>query len=196
MKLSLLKVVLPALLLSACASSPTVYTDSSPGTNFSQFHTYSWKQEPVDAPPLVKQRIVAAIDAQLQAKGWQRAASSATADVSLAAHVSTQDKKTIDTFYDGPDWSGWGWAPGWNPGWGPGWGGGWGMNTGMSTTTVQNYTVGTLVVDMFDNKTKQAVWRGSARDTIPASPQARDKELEVAITEMFAAFPPKPAGKK
>lgn len=176
--------VLAALALSACASTPSVYTDFSPTVSFSNFHSYGWVKEPTDVPPLVSQRIVADINAQLQAKGWRLEPSAANADVALAAHVSTQQKQTLDTFYDGPTWAGWGWQPGW---YAPGW---YAPDVNMATTTVYTYEVGTLVVDMFDTKTKQAIWRGSATDTVPQSPQAQDAALKAGIDKMFSGFPP------
>ena len=36
------------------------------------------------------------------------------------------------------------------------------MTTAESATTEQDYKDGTLVVDFFDAKTKQLIWRGSA----------------------------------
>jgi len=51
-------------LLSAC-TGPTIDTDADPAAQLSQYRTYAWKQEPTDAPPLVRQRIVRTIDVEL-----------------------------------------------------------------------------------------------------------------------------------
>ena len=61
---------------------------------------------------------------------------------------------------------------------------------GSATTTVRTYQVGTLVVDMFDTKTKQAIWRGSAQGTVPSSPDKANQMVQAGIDKMFAAFPP------
>src|SRR2546429_2425882 len=37
---------------------------------------------------------------------------------------------------------------------------------GDATTTVETYTVGTLVVDLFDAKTEKLIWRSSSSDTL------------------------------
>jgi hypothetical protein len=34
--------ILVPLMLAACASTPTITTDSAPGTDFSKYRTYSW----------------------------------------------------------------------------------------------------------------------------------------------------------
>lgn len=168
--------VVLALILAACAT-PAVYTDHDPGVNFSQYQTYYWRQKPESAPPLINQRIVAGIDAQLQAKGW-RPAPAETADVVLAAHVASHREYTIDSFYDGPMWGGWGWDRYW------------GMSAGYRHARVRSYTVGTLVLDMFDARSKQAIWSGSAEGTVPRSPQKVNEHIDLAIGKMFAGFPP------
>ena len=65
------------------------------------------------------------------------------------------------------------------------WGG-----AGGSTTLVRDYKVGSVVVDIFDANTKQAVWRGSATDALSDNPNANAKATEEAVTKMFKNFPP------
>jgi len=192
MKFALKLVPLLGLLLAGCASSPIVKTDADPSANFTAYHTYTWAQKPKDLPPLQQQRLVAAIDAKLQQQGWTQ---SADGQVALVANVATREKQTLDTFYSGPTFAGWGWRNPWRMGpaayWGPGFGPGMGM--GDATTTVDTYTVGTLVLDMFDTKTKQAVWRGSVSGDVPDSPQKLDAAIQAGVDRMFATFPDKPA---
>ena len=163
--------------LAGCASTPTVHTDYDPSTQFGNFRTYTWLQKPDGRSPLVTQRVVAAIDAKLAARGWQQT-SDTTADVGIAGHVMTQQQQSVDTFYTGPAWGGYGWGR---------WGG---PGMGSATTTVRNYEVGTLVVDMFDLKTKQAIWRGTASGTVPDSPEQMNTKALAGIDKMFANFPP------
>jgi len=166
-----------AVALTACASSPTVSTDHAPGTDFSKFRTYTWIAEPDGAPPLVAQRIIAGINAELQAKGMTEVPSGG--DASIAAHVARTQKQSIDTFYSAPMYSGWGWR-----------GGGMYGGMGMSNSTVRTYDVGTLVVDLFDTATKQAVWRGAASATVPSSQEKVDATVRAGIAKMFLDFPP------
>ena len=65
---------------------------------------------------------------------------------------------------------------------------------GTVTTTVHTYDVGTLVVDMFDANTKQAIWRGNASGTVPRSPEKLDAAVEAGLAKMFANFPSETAG--
>jgi hypothetical protein len=92
-------------------------------------------------------------------------------DIALTAVGSAQNQKEYQTFYDG--------LGGWR------WGG-----FGETTTTVQNYRVGTLVLDMYDAKTKQLVWRGAASDTLSDKEEHNEKDLDKAVDKMLKDFPP------
>ena len=159
--------------LIGCTSTPTVHTDVDPTAAFASYRTYSWIQPPAGASPLQGQRIAEAINAELAARGWQQV--NANADVAIAANVATETRQDIDTFYNGPAYAGWGWH-------GP-----WAM--GSVNTSVRNYQVGTLVVDLFDTKTRQAVWRGTAEGTVPSSPDKVAEAARVGISKMFEALP-------
>jgi hypothetical protein len=61
----------------------------------------------------------------------------------------------------------------------------------MATTHVNTYTVGTLVVDLFDTSTKRVIWRGWATDVLPDNPSKETKKLDKEIEKLFKGFPPK-----
>lgn len=170
-------VVLLAFFLAGCATRPVVRTDHDPAVDFSRFRTYAWQQEPAIGNPLVKQRLVAAIDAELARKGWTRVEGDA-ADIALVGNVATREKQSVETFYGNPHWNGWNWQQEWT---GPG---------VHPNTRITTYTVGTFVLDMFDTSTKRGVWRGSAEGPIPDSPDKVNKAVNSAIVRMFADFPP------
>jgi hypothetical protein len=65
-----------------------------------------------------------------------------------------------------------------------------GRGLDSATTYVQDYKVGTVVVDIFDAQSKQAIWRGSATDALSGNPDTNAKATEAAITKMFNKFPP------
>lgn len=161
-------------LLGACSSAPNVRIDSDPAATFSAYHTFRWIQPPDGGSPLLQQRIVAGVNEQLRAKGWSE---SDDADVAIAAHVATAQRQDVDTFYTGPAYAGWGWR-----------GGAWGAAN--ITTTTRTYDVGTLVVDLFDARSKQAIWRGSASGTVPSSNERINERVQAGIAKMFERFPP------
>jgi hypothetical protein len=57
---------------------------------------------------------------------------------------------------------------------------------------VSEWTEGTLVVDMFEAKSKNLVFRGTAEAEISDNPERNASRLEKASTKMFKDFPPKP----
>ncbi len=152
-----------------------VKTDFDHHANFSQYETYSW-QEIKPANSLWDARIKSAVDAQLAAKGWTQVDSGG--DVAIVAIKTTKTERTLQTFYNGFG-GGWGWR---------GVGG-----FGQSTTTEQDYKEGTLVVDLYDAKTKQLIWRGSAEDTLSDKAAKNEKKLDKGVAKMFKHFPPGPA---
>jgi hypothetical protein len=169
--------LLAACLLAGCASGPVVHTDQDATAALDRYRAYAWRQEPPIAKPLLKQRVVAAVDAELAGKGWRRVPE-AEADVVLVGNVSVRDEQSIDAFYDGPDWTGWGWRGAVGPG------------PGLGHVEVRTYRIGTLVLDMFDVGTRQAVWRATAEGSVPATEARMNRDALAAVAAMFRDFPP------
>jgi hypothetical protein len=148
-------------------------TDFDPKTNFSQYKTFRWIGHPhVKDDPLMEQRVIDDVNAALVAKGWQQV--SEGADVGIMAHVATERERTLETMYTG-------FGGGWR------WGGGF----GEAITTPETYTVGTVVVDLFDAHTQQLIWRGVATDTLSGKPEKDTEKLNKAVQKMFKEFPPR-----
>ena len=161
-------------LFASTAPAQQVKTDYDRSANFAQYKTYSWeKVKTKDA--LDVDRIKSAVNAALAAKGWNQVESGG--DVSIIAVEMTQKEQTLNTFYDGFG-GGWGWRR---------FGGG---GFGEATTTTDTYKVGTVVIDLFDTKTKQLIWRGSASDTLSSNSDKNIKNLDKGVDKMFKNFPP------
>ncbi|MGB7730608.1 MAG: DUF4136 domain-containing protein [Candidatus Acidiferrum sp.] len=159
-----------ALFCCAASFAQDVRTDYDKKADFESFHTYSWGKVQT-GDPLWEPRIKDAVDKDLSAKGWQKVASGG--DVVVMAVGAAKSQQEYQTFYDGLG-GGWGW-------------GGFGD---MSTTTVQNYRVGTLVIDMYDGNSKHLIWRGVSSDTLSNNSQHNEKDLDKAVDKMFKKFPP------
>jgi hypothetical protein len=158
-----------ALLSTTGLSAAQVKTDYDRSANFSQYKTYSW-QDVKTHDPLLVARIKDAVNAQLAAKGWTQVPSGG--NVSIFAIGIDRNQQSVNTFYDG-------------------FGGGrrFGGGVGEATTTVEHYRVGTLVVDLFDAKSKTLIWRGSASDTLSNNSDKNIKNLDKEVQKMFAHFP-------
>jgi len=156
------------------SSAQQVKTDYDRSANFAQYRTYTWAQVKTK-DPLDVDRIKAAVNAALAAKGWTQVDSAA--DVSIVAMEIARNQQTLNTFYDGFG-GGWGWRR---------FGGG---GFGEATTTTETYKVGTVVVDLFDAKTKQLIWRGASSDTLSNDSDKNIKNLDKGVEKMFKQFPP------
>jgi len=151
-----------------------VKTDYDRGANFAQYKTYSWEHVKTK-DPLFVDRIKSAVSAALAARGWTQVESGG--DVSIVAIQVTTNQETLNTFYNGFG-GGWGWRR---------FGGG---GFGEATTTTETYTVGTLVVDLFDSRTKKLLWRGASSDTLSNNSDKNIKNLDKGVEKMFRQFPP------
>ena len=169
-----------ALLLPAAAMAQKVSYDADKTANFAAFKTYSHKEGTKVGQQLIDDRIVAAIDTEMAAKGFTKV--DANPDVFVVYHVAFDKQKDISTYSSGYG-GGYG-AYGW------GWGGGMG---GTTTTQVRDILVGTLIVDLADAKKGQLVWRGMGVKEVDtqAKPEKRDKSISNALKKIFKNYPPK-----
>jgi hypothetical protein len=115
----------------------------------------------------------AAAEAALAAKGWTQVESGG--DISIVAIEINRDHQTLNTYYD--DFGdGWGWR---------GFGG-----FGESTTPFDTCTVGRLVVDLFDAKTKKLAWRGVSSGMLSDNSDKNIENLNRGVPKLFQHFPP------
>ena len=166
----------PAMLL-----AQKVSYDYDKAANFAAFKTYAHKDGTKVGQPLIDERIVAAIDTEMAAKGLTK--SEANPDVFVVYHVAFDKQKDISTYSSG-------YGGGYGPyGWG--WGGGW--SGGTTTTQVRDILVGTLVVDIADAKKNELAWRGMATKEVntQSNPEKRDKSISNAMKKVFKNYPPK-----
>lgn len=167
-------------LLSTAAFAQDVKVDFDKSADFSKYKSFalkigtSWNNE------ISEKRISNEFKQTLVEKGW-KLEDPANADTIVVLHGATEKQKTLNTFYTGGGgYGGYGWR-------GVGYGG---MGMGSSSTTVSEYLVGTLVVDIFDAKTKSLLFRGIASDEISDKPEKNEKKVEKAASKMFKNFPP------
>ncbi|MGO9516825.1 MAG: DUF4136 domain-containing protein [Candidatus Korobacteraceae bacterium] len=162
------------LLVSSAAVAQKTNVDWDRQANFSQYHTYAWQKSPHPGKGFWDQRIMDAVDQQLQAKGLTKVDSNPDMWVVYSNSIHDQ-KEVVGTGYNYGSY--WGW-------------GGWG---GPSTTTYSTWVtkIGTLVVELSDAKQHELLWRGSATDTIKDNSEKNIKILDKAVTKLFKSYPPK-----
>ena len=169
------------LLVPAVAMAQKVTYDFNKSANFAAYKTYTQKEGTKVGQPLIDDRIVAAIDTELAAKGFTKTESNP--DVFVVYHVAFDKQKDISTYSSGygGGYGGYGWR----------YGGGWAGGT--STTQVRDILVGTLVIDLADAKKGELAWRGMGVKEVDtqAKPEKRDKSISNAVNKIFKNYPPK-----
>jgi hypothetical protein len=170
-----------ALGLAATAAAQDVKTDWDKKADFAKYKTFSIDVATKWGNPLGEKRALEAVGKTIAGKGWKQVPG-ATADAVVLIHGATQVKRDLTTFYSG-------------------YGGGyrygaWGGGMGTSTTMVNEYNTGTMIVDIFDGKTKDLLWRGTASDEISDKAEKNEKRMNKAAEKMFKKFPPKPGDDK
>jgi hypothetical protein len=182
MQKRILALALAVVLTPALAMAQKVSYDYDKTMDFASFKTYALKDGTKVGQQLIDDRIVAAIEAELGAKGLTKSASNP--DMFVVYHVAFDKQKDISTFSSGyaGGYGGYGW------GYGGGWAGG-----GTTSTTVRDILIGTLVIDIADAKKGQVAWRGMGVKEVKtdANPEKRDKSINEAVKKIFKNYPPK-----
>jgi hypothetical protein len=177
------------LMLNAC-SGIKVITDTDPTIDWSNYKTleyYGWAEESDKIlTRFDKERIEKAFAEEFMKRGFELVESGGDLIVSLFIVVEEKTDKTATTSYLGGAGGYYGGYYGWGPGYG--WGG------GHATTTIQeyDYSVGTLVCDVFDAEKDILIWEGIGTKTVVEDPQKREKTIPKAIQALMSKFPVAP----
>ncbi len=180
----LLLLLVPFLFVLGCDLKTSIDYDHE--ADFSQVATYNWtgEQHP-EINDLVHNRIMAALTSQLEAKGLSKVDSDP--DV-FVTYYGDHDERTVvnTTSY------GYGMGPGWGYAGGMGYAGMGAGGMGGSTSTVSNYTEGTLVIDIYRADEKQLIWRGTVTGTVSDDPKKNEENINKGIVKLFEKYPPPP----
>lgn len=135
--------------------------------DFSQFHTYAWGSNNANA---IKDSILAQvaqqdINAAMQSKGLTMVQENQNPDLLLTANGGMREQTS---------WNAWGMR---------GWGG------GMGSITPEQNVVGTMIVDLFNAKSQELVWRGIAENTLNNKGNKNQEMVRKAIDKMFKQWP-------
>jgi hypothetical protein len=175
---------LVALALAACAFPIRTKYEADPAADFAQYRSYAWALEEA-APaagerhgghvsPLDEQRIVRAVDEALVAKGYRKLAAIEGADLVVSYAIGIEEKTRVtrypsSTIRGHPDF-----------GYGE-----WYSNT---ETRVETHDEGTLSIEFYDRRTKQAVWVGWAQKRLERGTDS-EEVLRKAVAAVLAEFP-------
>jgi hypothetical protein len=170
-----MKKVLALVILVGLAATPAfaqkVYIDYAHDYDFDgvESFTYVNTEESNSSNPMMAQRIEGMIKQSLRDGGLTEMPEGG--DIYVTYHVTTQERTSYTTtnFGYGGYWGGWH---------------GWGAGMGTSTTTAQNYTDGTLIIDAYDGTEKKMIWRATGTVTVKAKPERQVQQVEKILAKI------------
>jgi hypothetical protein len=150
------------------SQAQTVQTDFNRSFNFSQLKTFNFAMQPRDprdplaGDSLNNGRIQSALESQLRASGYTKE-SAGKPDFVVAYYVSTREKLDVQDYSIGP-----------------------GRWFGRRDIRVDQFTEGTLIVDLIDASTRQLIWRGRASGAVEL--KKLDEKINRAVEKLFKQF--------
>lgn len=179
-----LPLLLLCLLLAACQSRP-IEQDFDPQRDFGAYRAWSWKEPALQYRPddprlrsdLTEQRLREAIAAQLDQRGLRHTDTGGDLQVQAWLIVEERQEQIVTSY----------------AGWGQPWRGYWG-GPGLAEVRTVDYRIGTLQIDLYDNRDGRLVWRGSSRRLLgddPASPTERAARIRENVARILSHYPPR-----
>lgn len=180
--------IMAVILLSYVTMNGQVNSDYDKTVDFSKYKTYAFKGWEKDSDKLLsdfdKKRVEDAFTSELGLRNLKQDDNSADLGITLYLVIQDKTSTTAYTNFNG----GMGYGAGF------GWGMGAGMGMGSATTTYSedDYQVGILVVDFYDQTSKKLVWQGTLQTEVKAKPQKREKTIPKNVAKLMKKYPVQP----
>jgi FlaG/FlaF family flagellin (archaellin) len=158
----------------ACSTLRVNY-DFDKQADFSAYKNYAFSEGTHNLPvdQLNRDRIIKAVENEMAAKGFTK---SENPDVLVDLHLKAEQKVDATATTTGSPW-------------------GYRYGGGFSTTQINynEYTEGTLFINMVDASTERIVWQGIGTRTIEEQASAKKREYNIneTIKQIFSKYPPK-----
>lgn len=172
--LSLFSLIL-IILFSSC-STVRVASDYDKQANFSTYKSYAFFKpgiDKADISDLDKKRILRAIEADLNAKGFIK-----SNNPDMLISIFTKTKENVNVYQNNFAFNyGYGW--GWNP---------WFWGAGFNT--VSRTTEGTLYIDLIDATKKELIWQGMGTAALTKNVDKKQEKINSIVTAILEKYPP------
>ncbi|SRR6056297_529977 len=172
-------------LLAACAAGPTVFTATAPGSDLTRYQHFAFV-EPLGTDragyaSIISQQLIISSRRELELRGLEFVENAEQADllVNFFGHLDEQirTRQVADPWYGSSFYD---FRYGFYDPW----------PTYSTSTEVQQYSEGTLVIDLIDASTNQLVWEGTARNEVTErSRREAASRLDDAVKRIFKDFP-------
>jgi len=168
--------VMISFLFFSCSSTITVTTDYNKGTDFSGYKTYNFVKEVADIPmnELNKNRLSSSIEKELNAKGLTK---SEDPDLIIDIQLNTrteQSATSYTSYYGGHGRRRYSYGGGFS----------------STHTSINTYIVGTVFINLVDNKKNEMVWQGIGSGTVDFDAKNREEKIEKNVAKIISRYPP------
>ncbi len=184
--------ILLAIVTTACGSSVSVTSDYDKTVDFATYKTFTYYGWADNSDQVLtsfdKERFETAFGNEFSNRGWTINQTNGDAIVSL--YIVVDQKTSYSSYTDHYNNGMYGGMYASSYGYGRGYG--MGMGSSTTTTTQNDYEVGTLIVDVFDAKTKKQIWQGIGKKTISENKKNREENINAGVAKIMAAFPVQP----
>lgn len=183
-RLTLVSLIFGTFFMTGCSSGPDIRADYDPGVDFSQYRTYNFFEPlSIDNPgytTIHSQLFRDALSREMESRGYVK---SDNPDLLLNVSGNLKDKTKVTTYNDPVPAGYYGYRRGRYGAWG-----GYGYNT---STHVDQYTEGTINVDMVDANANRMVWEGVAVGRLKEDRTNEElrENINSGVSSMFEEFP-------
>lgn len=166
--------------LAACATGPTIESNYDHGANFAAYRTFGYFSplgtDKAGYATLVTQTLKGATRREMEARGYTY--SESNPDLLLNFNAKLAQQVEVSQVPMGPPIGYYGYRTGFYGGW------------GGYYTDVDQYTEGTLNIDLVDAQRRQLVWEGVAVGRVTEKHREnREAAINAAVAEIFKRFP-------
>ena len=179
----LITIALSSVMLSC--SSVKVTSDSDKSTDFSQYKSFSFLGWQNDSDKIMnefdRKRMRDAFKSEFQKRNLQFVETGG--DMTISLFIVVNQEKSVTAYTNHYGYGGYGRYSRYGYGWG-----------GSSSTSYSenDYLKGTLVMDVFDEKSGDQIWQGVAVGTVQEKPEKREKSIPYTVSSLMKKFPIKP----
>ena len=164
-----LRPILPVVLFAATLEAQEVKLDYEKDADFSSYKSFAWSPAQTPAPNAANHiRVTRAVEAALAGKGFTMS-TDGRPDAFLMYHGRVGEKVKVTSRSTGGYWE----------------------PTNLRTVVdVGKVKEGTLVLEIYDARTKDVVWRGIA-SSVGVRPDRMEEEIQAAVRKLLEGYPPK-----
>ena len=176
-----------AIIVSSC-SSLRVYSDLDRSVDFTQYSTlefYGWADNSDELMNDFDRRRIEEAFANEFASRNINTVEEGQGDLVVALYIVTENRtdRSATTYHYG----GYGRYYGYGPGYG------WGPRYSSTHVHEYNYTVGTLIVSVYDAERQELIWEGTGIGNIDENPQNRERHIPATVARIMEQYPVQPA---